>query len=156
MKKINYKSDFEVSLRFFNCYGDEITAFDHDWEARFFTSLKVNAYTVMQKQGVLFNAYRAADSLNCIFDSHGLSQGVLQGEMCVHVPDHVYPDGKRIVVIPFETDIRLVAEAGDCCGRVGEVCITIPGSVAPPTLPGDCVEGIPLTNEDIDAAIDSV
>lgn len=114
MKKINYKSDFDFLLRLTDCKGDAVPFPDCDWDARFYTSSKANAYVASCKDGVCVNCIREEDGVRFVFDRHNLGVGTLKWEPHFEFPNGIYPDGIQDKYEPQPLDIELVPGRGDC------------------------------------------
>lgn len=113
MKQINYKSDFEVSLRLKDASGQATPFPDCDWSAIFWTSNKVNTYTASCCDGVYVNCYRHPNgTVRVIFDDHGLGCGPLHWEPHFALPSDIYPDGTQDLFKPQPLGIALVPGAG--------------------------------------------
>lgn len=81
MKRINYKSDFDFILHLKDCKDPEKTVPfpECDFDARFWTSNKANAYTTSSKDGVYTNCFRTDDGgMHFVFDNHRLGVGTLK------------------------------------------------------------------------------
>lgn len=119
MRLINHKSDFDFILRLKDCKDPEKTVPfpECDFDVRFWTSCKANAYTASCKGGVCVNCRREADGIRFIFDNHRLGVGQLKWEPHFELPDGLYPDGVRDLYSPGPLDIQLVSGAGDCGDR---------------------------------------
>lgn len=115
MKKINYKSDFDFTLRLKDCKGNVVPFPDYDWMARFYTDdNKANAYVASCIGGECRNCFNDGGQIHVVCDAHRLSAGKLKVEFHAQLPDEIYPDGRQLVVTPAPLDIELVREAGDC------------------------------------------
>ena len=97
MRLINHKSDFDFILRLKDCKDPEKTVPfpECDFDVRFWTSSKANAYTASCKGGVCVNCRREADGIRFIFDNHRLGVGQLKWEPHFELPNGLYPDGVR-------------------------------------------------------------
>lgn len=117
MKKINYKSDFDFILRLRDCKEPEKTVPfpECDFDARFWTANKANAYTASCKGGVYTNCFRTEDGgIHFVFDNHRMGMGVLQWEPHFELPNSLYPDSIQDRFSKEPLDIELVPGAGDC------------------------------------------
>lgn len=82
MRKVNYKSDFDFKMKLKDCEGKDMPFPDCDWEARFYTAIKTNAYVASHRDGVFVNCRREEDgSVRFVFDSHRLGPGTLKQEL---------------------------------------------------------------------------
>lgn len=116
MKKINYKSDFDFILRLRDCKEPEKTVPfpECDFDARFWTAIKANAYTASSKGGVYTNCFRTEDGgIHFVFDNHRMGVGVLQWEPHFELPNSLYPDSIQDRFSKEPLDIELVTGAGD-------------------------------------------
>lgn len=114
MKKINYKSDFDFLLRLTDYKGNAVPFPDCDWDARFYTSSKANAYVASCKDGVCVNCIKEEDGVRFVFDRHNLGVGTLKWEPHFEFPNGIYPDGIQDKYEPQPLDIELVPGRGDC------------------------------------------
>lgn len=117
MKIINYKSDFDFILRLRDCKEPEKTVPfpECDFDARFWTANKANAYTASCKGGVYTNCFRTEDGgMHFVFDNHRMGVGVLQWEPHFELPNSLYPDSIQDRFSKEPLDIELVTGAGDC------------------------------------------
>lgn len=138
MKKINYKSDFDFTLRLKDCEGKEIPFPDCDWDAVFWTSSKANAYTASCKGGQCVNCFKEeSGGIHFVFDNHRMGKGTLQWEPHFEFPNGIYPDGIQDRFSKEPLGIELVDGAGDC-PTTEEI------EVIAPTIKGD-----PLTYDDL-------
>ncbi len=122
---INYKSDFDFILRLKNAGGDEAPFPDCDWEMRFYTDSRADAYMASYKDGIYNNCRPEGDGIRFVFDGHKLRAGKLKYELCVEIPNGIYFDGIQEVYTPRALDIELVPGAGDC-GTTAEVEALLP------------------------------
>ena len=113
MRKINYKSDFEIDLE---------TGFDparEEWSAVFYTQSRERGYTCGRAaDGTLTSCKAEGGVARCIIDGHGLAPGTLKCELAVNYPDSDYPDGGRLAVTPVELGVCLTAGKGDGCQAI--------------------------------------
>ncbi len=114
MREINYKSDFDFILRMKDCAGNLIGWPDYDWEAKFYTSQKVNAFVATCKGGKCVNCYNDDGQIHIVCNDHKLSAGVLNVEFTAEIPIGVYPDGTRQTVTPLPLEIELIRAAAPC------------------------------------------
>lgn len=113
MRKINYKSDFEIDLE---------TGFDparEEWSAVFYTQSRERGYTCGRAaDGTLTSCKAEGGVARCIIDGHGLAPGTLKCELAVNYRDSDYPDGGRLAVTPVELGVCLTAGKGDGCQAI--------------------------------------
>lgn len=113
MRKINYKSDFEIDLE---------TGFDparEEWSATFYTQSRERGYTCGRAaDGTLTSCKAEGGVARCIIDGHGLAPGTLKCELAVNYRDSDYPDGGRLAVTPVELGVCLTAGKGDGCQAI--------------------------------------
>lgn len=128
MRKINYKSDFDFILRLKDCADPEKTVPfpDGDFDARFWTSSKANAYTASYRDGVYTNCFRTEDGgMHFVFDNHRLGPGILKWEPHFELPNSIYPDGIQDLYEAEQLAIELVPGRGDC-GTLTEIEALLP------------------------------
>lgn len=117
MKRINYKSDFDFILHLKDCKDPEKTVPfpECDFDARFWTSNKANAYTTSSKDGVYTNCFRTDDGgMHFVFDNHRLGVGTLKWQPHFEHPNDIYPDNIQDLFSKEQLDIELVDGPGDC------------------------------------------
>ncbi len=117
MTKINYKSDFDFILRLKDCADPKKTVPfpDGDFDARFWTSSKANAYTASYRDGVYTNCFRTEDGgMHFVFDDHRMGKGTLHWEPHFELPNDIYPDNMQDLYRKAALDIELVDGDGDC------------------------------------------
>lgn len=118
MKKINYKSDFDLILNLTDCEGREIGWPSHDWTSRFRTVGSARAFTASCRGGECVNCYNDGGRIRVVFDGHGLGCGRLHCEFAIEIPDSSYPDGFHRVVTATDLDVELVG-GSPLCGAGG-------------------------------------
>lgn len=117
MTKINYKSDFDFILRLKDCADPKKTVPfpDGNFDARFWTSSKANAYTASYRDGVYTNCFRTEDGgMHFVFDDHRMGKGTLHWEPHFELPNDIYPDNMQDLYRKAALDIELVDGDGDC------------------------------------------
>lgn len=117
MTKINYKSDFDFILRLKDCADPKKTVPfpDGNFDARFWTSNKANAYTASYRDGVYTNCFRTEDGgMHFVFDDHRMGKGTLHWEPHFELPNDIYPDNMQDLYRKAALDIELVDGDGDC------------------------------------------
>lgn len=117
MTKINYKSDFDFILRLKDCADPKKTVPfpEGDFDARFWTSNKANAYTASCRDGVYTNCFRTEDGgMHFVFDDHRMGKGTLHWEPHFELPNDIYPDNTQDLYRKAALDIELVDGDGDC------------------------------------------
>lgn len=113
MRKVNYKSDFDVSLSLKNCQEKAVPFPECDWEIRFYTVSKANAYVASCIGGEYVNCYRDNDRIHFVFDNHRLGKGILKWEPHFKFPNDIYDDRIQDVFGESVLDIELVSGNGD-------------------------------------------
>ena len=132
MKKINYKSDFDL-LATMKCYDTsgreiEIGFADYDWELDLYTGCGNYApkmYKVSYIGGKATNCFNDNGKVHIVCDNHSLNLGVLNGTIRAKIPNAIYPDGTQLIVSPLSFAIELVADGGDTPSPI-EVEIMLP------------------------------
>lgn len=138
-RKINYKSDFDFILYLKDCKDKEKTVPfpECDFDVRFWTSVKANAYTASYKSGTYTNCLRAEDGgMHFVFDSHHLGAGTLKWEPHFEFPNGLYPDSTQDIFSKEPLGIELVDGPGEC-PTTAEVEVMLP-----------YIKGDPFTWED--------
>lgn len=166
MRKVNYKSDFDIVLNLTDCRGKKVSFPECDWEALFWTSIKAKAFVASCKGGVFYNCRKYGDGVRFVFDGHGLGPGKLQWEFHAAVPNDIYPDGFQDLYTPQSLDVELVTGASDCTTDA-EAEVIAPyikgdqGDKGDPLTYADLTEAdkadlAPLVAEDTDAEADDI
>lgn len=117
MKRINYKSDFDFILRLKDCADPKKTVPfpEGDFDARFWTSNKANAYTASCRDGVYTNCFRTEDGgMHFVFDDHRMGKGALHWEPHFKLPNDIFPDNMQDLYRKAALNIELVDGDGDC------------------------------------------
>lgn len=138
-RKINYKSDFDFILYLKDCKDKEKTVPfpECDFDVRFWTSVKANAYTASYKSGTYTNCLRTEDGgMHFVFDSHHLGAGTLKWEPHFEFPNGLYPDSTQDIFSKESLGIELVDGPGEC-PTTAEVEVMLP-----------YIKGDPFTWED--------
>lgn len=126
MKKVNYKSDFDLILHLETCVQNDdgtverkdVGFPDHDFVATFWTASKVNTFVASCINGVMTNCFNDGGQIHVVFDNHKLSKGRLMVELHTLLPNGIYPDGTQDIYEPHPLDIELVDGAGECPSRI--------------------------------------
>lgn len=121
MSKINYKSDFDFTLRIYECTVGpdgqktrvEMGFPTYDFEIRLYTTNRTNAYICSKKGNKLQNCFNDEGKIHVVCDNHHLGKGVLHAEFTAFLPNNIYPDGSRKTVEVSHTVIELVDGSGD-------------------------------------------
>lgn len=121
MSKINYKSDFDFTLRIYECTVGpdgqktrvEMGFPTYDFEIRLYTTNRANAYICSKKGNKLQNCFNDEGKIHVVCDNHHLGKGVLHAELTAFLPNNIYPDGSRKTVEVSHTVIELVDGSGD-------------------------------------------
>lgn len=111
--KINYKSDFDFIFRVAGADGRDIGFPDFDFEARFFTSNRLNAAVASSIGGVCSGCFNDNGAIHVVINRPALAPGRLQVQLKTSVPDAMFPDGCRDSYFPLPLDIELVPGLGD-------------------------------------------
>lgn len=128
MKKINYKSDFDLIVRLKDCEGAEVPWPDCDWDAKFWTS-GMASYTASYNSatGKYVNCFPEADgSMHFVFDSHGMGIGELKWQPHFAFENTIYEDGYQNIYTKAELGVELVAIGEDCPLEVATLSAGIP------------------------------
>lgn len=121
MSKINYKSDFDFTLRIYECTVGpdgqktrvEMGFPTYDFEIRLYTTNRANAYICSKKGNKLQNCFNDEGKIHVVCDNHHLGKGILHAEFTAFLPNNIYPDGSRKTVEVSHTVIELVDGSGD-------------------------------------------
>lgn len=121
MSKINHKSDFDFTLRIYECTigpdGQktrvEMGFPTYDFEIRLYTTNRANAYICSKKGNKLQNCFNDEGKIHVVCDNHHLGKGILHAEFTAFLPNNIYPDGSRKTVEVSHTVIELVDGSGD-------------------------------------------
>lgn len=115
MQRINYKSDFEITVALTDSYGDPVAWPNCNWSACFYTQSKIYQYKASRYCDTYTNCYAGSDNMmHFIFDSHHLGKGRLNMEVHLRLPDKQYHDGFRDLYLPAkQLDFELVDGIGD-------------------------------------------
>ena len=136
MKLINYKSDFDFILHLFSCNGKELEFPPYDFTVYLYTANRNNPFVAYCKNGVCKNCYDDEGKIHIVMDSHGLYPGDLKIEFVAEIPNDIYPDKEKRLVIVGPTEIRLVSGTSDCPSKA-EAELILPA-----------IKGEPFTWED--------
>lgn len=128
MKKINYKSDFDLIVRLKDCEGTEVPWPECDWDATFWTSgMASYAASYNSATGEYKNCFREADgSMHFVFDSHGLGIGELKWQPHFALENTIYEDGYQNIYTKAELGLELVVVGEDCPLEVMSLSAGIP------------------------------
>lgn len=116
--RVNYRSDFNLILRLRSHDGTDIGFPSFDWEARFYTGLKANAFVASCRGGICENCFNDGGRIHIVFDNHLLSQGELKVEFVAYIPNDDYPDGAEKIVVPKSLGIVLTRCAAPCAAGI--------------------------------------
>lgn len=128
MRRVNYKSDFDFILHLKDCKDPEkaVPFPECDFEVRFWTANKANAFIASCRDGVCANCFREEDGgMHFVFDGHNMGMGTLKWEPHFRFPNSLYQDGMQDLFSKAPLDIELVNGPGDC-PATAEVEITVP------------------------------
>ena len=106
MRKINYKSDFELLVTWVG--EDAITPFSLKFEVG-------GRQFVASYDGEDWKKCKQVDDKHIlvVFDSHRFGCGTLGCELTYYLNDEAYADGTKKITVPVETDIVLVQGVSD-------------------------------------------
>jgi hypothetical protein len=125
--KVNYKSDFELTIQL-TAGGVDIAAPSWDWQLRFYTFDRQAVYTVAHIDGKAERcAVNTDGTITAYFDKHGLMPGVLRCEFVNLVPDSHYTHDTQMQVDPVELGVELWRGASD--GGMDAVTLELAGQV---------------------------
>lgn len=128
MKKINYKSDFDLIVRLKDCEGTEVPWPECDWDVTFWTSgMASYAASYKSATGEYVNCFREADgSMHFVVDSHGLGIGVLKWQPHFALENPIYADGHQDIYAKKALGVELVVIGEDCPLEVATLSVGIP------------------------------
>lgn len=112
--RINFREDFDFLVRILDAEGRDIGVPDFDFRLLVYTTSPANAYVASRQNGVYRNCHVDEDGvLHVVCDSHGLTRGRVNLELFAQIPDDIFPDGHRLVVVPEGAPIELVRGKSD-------------------------------------------
>lgn len=112
MKTKNFKEDLDFKVVIRDREGVELPL--PWWDFRIVIRTDgCRSVTVWRKGEHWEGCFADGGRVHVVLKNHGLGPGVLRMEMLADLPDGVYPDGKRLTVVPEGTDIELVVGKGD-------------------------------------------
>lgn len=125
--KVNYKSDFELTIQL-TAGGVDVAAPSWDWQLRFYTFDRQAVYTVAHIDGKAERcAVNTDGTITAYFDKHGLMPGALLCEFVNLVPDSHYTHDTQVQVDPVELGVELWRGASD--GGMDAVTLELAGQV---------------------------
>lgn len=114
MRKINYKSDFDVIVRMRDLSGTWNFWPDCDWTMRFYTGDdRINQFVASRVGDTYTNCFLDNKQVHVVFNRHRLGVGVLKMELHLKYPNGIYPDGIRDTYTPEPLNIELVDDRGN-------------------------------------------
>lgn len=146
MRNINYLSDFDLIVTLKTCDGTDIGFPDYDFKLFFYTYSKVNGFTASSIGGKYTNLYNDNGKIHVVFDNHKLGSGELKVDFTALLPNGLYPDGDKKLVVPQPLDVKLVRDKGDC---IKDIDVEV---IMPYELIAD--DGMKLTQKDPDVSIE--
>lgn len=130
MFKQNYKSDFKMVMRRYQCTegAEELTPVpfptDVDWRLLLRTPNSAKSYVVSCRGGVMTNCARTEDGgIMVSMDNHGLAPGELRYEFHFELPDTTMRTQIADIYKPGSTGIMLTADATCGCGGIVDVAV---------------------------------
>ena len=104
-RKVNYQSNFDVLLNIVDQDGKAVGYPNFDFMVKFECG---SSYEAGQKGGVKKGVSDEDGKVKIVLNNHRLSPGSLRLVFSADIADPSYPDGKKLHVVPVETDIELV------------------------------------------------
>ena len=125
-RKVNYQSDFDVLLNLIGEDGKPVGYPDFDFMVKFECG---GTYEVGQKGGVKRGVSEEDGKVKVVLNDHKLSPGTLKLVFSADIADPTYPDGKKMHVVPVETDVNLITEVSEVSTGI-VIDVKLPFSVA--------------------------
>jgi len=124
MKRINFKSDFELIYTLLDNTGQPLPIPDHKWRLLLSIGNPLNGacscgsgsthrYVASFDGTNYHNCEVEGNTIRVFADRHGLSCGTLWTTFVDYKPNSNFPDGDERIYTPQPTDVELVATAGD-------------------------------------------
>lgn len=120
-RPVHYEDDFDFILHLYSVLVDsegnvtrreELPFPKYDFTATFRTGCTARSFTASCIGGVCTNCYDDAGRVHIVADGHGLGPGSLRCKLTCELPDEVFPDGTRRMVVPENLNIELTKEKG--------------------------------------------
>lgn len=118
MKNINYLSDFDSIVKIKTCDGTDVGFPDYDFKLFFYTTTKMTGFTASCIGGKCTNLFNDNGRIHVVFDNHKLGIGKLMVDFTALLPNGLFPDGNKKLVVPQALDIKLVRGKGDCTKNI--------------------------------------
>ena len=115
VRPIYYKDDLDFYMKLLDCDDENIGIPDFDWEARLWTSSRLNYVIVSSVGGVKTNWRDEGDGrIHVVVDNPGLMPGDVHIDFEALLPNETFADGTRKLVKPFTAPIRLTRDCAPC------------------------------------------
>lgn len=115
VRPIYYKDDLDFYMKLLDCDDENIGVPDFDWEARLWTSSRLNYVIVSSVGGVKTNWRDEGDGrIHVVVDNPGLMPGDVHIDFEALLPNETFADGTRKFVKPFTAPIRLTRDCAPC------------------------------------------
>lgn len=140
----NYKSDFDFLMKLTDCRElAQLKPSEYDWECVLYTTDPTKTYPFSHKNGKYENCILEDDgeTIHVIVNNHCLLPGEVFAEFTAHIPNDLYPDGEKRVVVKQNIGIRLTREGG--CPSVEQVELILPTIKGDKGEKGDAAEVLP-------------
>lgn len=116
-----YKNDLDFILYLKDKEGNYLGFPNYDFTASFYTASKMNNFVAKKVGDELTNCFNDNGKLHIVMNNHGLSAGLLKVDFTFNIPDDIYPDGGKRVVVPKDLCINLVKSLKDPCSMAVEI-----------------------------------
>lgn len=116
MRKINYRSDFDIVLKLKDPSDPKKTVPfpDCDFSAVFYTWSRTKCYRIGRRGDEYTNCFPDSDGgIHVVFNDHDLGRGQLKWEPHFELPNDLFPDGIQDLFSKEALDITLVDGPGD-------------------------------------------
>lgn len=140
----NYKSDFDFLMKLTDCRElAQLKPSEYDWECILYTTDPTKTYPFSHKNGKYENCVLEDDgeTIHVIVNNHCLLPGEVFAEFTAHIPNDLYPDGEKRVVVKQNIGIRLTREGG--CPSVEQVELILPTIKGDKGEKGEAAEVLP-------------
>ena len=105
--KINYKSDFDFTIKAVDADGVPLDLRKYDWELTMLTANSKSKFIASHKGREWVNCEADGTGARIVCDSHGLDVGKVSMELAVDIPDKMFPDTMRHIVSKMDSGIYL-------------------------------------------------